>query len=214
MGSEMCIRDRATVTIDINASPVAKVNRYVVYEDGVLSRTAEFGVIARSSDPEGDTLVANLVQRPIHGSLSLMPDGSFTYNPDADFSGLDLFTYSVSDGYQESSPVQTQIYVIQVDDAPIATDDEYFVLIGQEVIVPPEEGVLSNDEDPEGNPPEAKLVDYTGTGTLALNPDGSFEYRSAEGFAGKETFTYTAEANGKISNVATVELRVLSLIHI
>ncbi len=200
--------DPATVIIDINASPVTKVNRYVVYEDGVLSRTAEFGVITGSSDPEGDSLVANLVQRPIHGSLSLMPDGSFTYNPDADFSGFDLFTYSVSDGYQESSPVQTQIYVIQVDDAPIATDDEYFVLIGQEVIVPPEEGVLSNDEDPEGNPPEAKLVDYTGTGTLVLNPDGSFEYRSAEGFAGKETFTYTAEANGKISNVATVELRV------
>ena len=33
----------AKVTIDINASPMAKVNRYVVYEDGVLSRAAEFG---------------------------------------------------------------------------------------------------------------------------------------------------------------------------
>ncbi|MEE2807664.1 MAG: Ig-like domain-containing protein, partial [Verrucomicrobiota bacterium] len=95
----------AEVTIDINASPETKVSRYVVYEDGVLSRTTEFGVLARSSDLEGDALFANLVQSTSHGSLSLLPDGSFTYTPDTDFSGLDIFTYSVSDGYQESSPV-------------------------------------------------------------------------------------------------------------
>ena len=198
----------ATVTIDINASPVAKVNRYVVYEDGVLSRVAEFGVLARSSDLEGDAISANLIQSTSHGSLSLLPDGSFTYTPDADFSGLDLFTYSVSDGYQESSPVQTQIYVIQVDDAPIAKDDEYFVLIGQSVNVLAEDGVLANDQDAEGNPAQAVLVNYSGEGNLVLNEDGSFEYTPIETFAGKEYFTYQSLANGKMSNVATVELKV------
>ena len=200
--------DPAKVTIDINASPVAKVNRYVVYEDGVLSRAAEFGVLARSSDLEGDALSANLIQSTSHGSLSLLPDGSFTYTPEADFSGLDIFTYSVSDGYQESSPVQTQIYVIQVDDAPVAKNDEYFVLIGQSVNVSAEDGVLANDQDAEGNPSRAVLVDYIGEGKLVLNEDGSFEYTPVETFAGKEYFTYQSSANGKLSNVATVELRV------
>jgi len=198
----------AKVTIDINASPVAKVNRYVVYEDSALSKTAEFGVIARSSDLEGDPLSASLVQAPTHGSLSLLPDGSFTYTPDVDFSGLDLFTYSVSDGYQESSPVQTQIYVIQVDDAPVAKNDEYFVLIGQSVNVSAENGVLANDQDAEGNSAQVVLIDYSGEGNLVLNDDGSFEYTPIETFAGKEYFTYQSSANGKLSNVATVELQV------
>ena len=198
----------AEVTIDINASPETKVSRYVVYEDGVLSRTTEFGVLARSSDLEGDALFANLVQSTSHGSLSLLPDGSFTYTPDTDFSGLDIFTYSVSDGYQESSPVQTQIYVIQVDDAPVAKNDEYFVLIGQSVNVSAEDGVLVNDQDAEGNSTRAFLVDYTGEGNLVLNEDGSFEYTPVETFAGKEYFTYQSSANGKLSNVATVELQV------
>src|ERR1700742_5225768 len=41
------------------------------------------------------TLVAH--SAPAHGSLTLNQDGTFSYTPDAGFTGTDTFTYKVSD---------------------------------------------------------------------------------------------------------------------
>jgi hypothetical protein len=46
-----------------------------------------------SGSPE--TLVAHT--NPAHGSLSINPDGTFSYTPQAGFTGTDTFTYTVSD---------------------------------------------------------------------------------------------------------------------
>ena len=43
----------------------------------------------------------------------------------------------MNDGYQNSQSIQTLIYVIDVDDAPVSEDDEYFVLVGQSISVSP-----------------------------------------------------------------------------
>ncbi|MCA1683923.1 MAG: tandem-95 repeat protein, partial [Actinobacteria bacterium] len=56
------------------------------------------GVLANDIDPEGDTLTAGAASDPVGGTVTLNPDGSFTYTPDAGFAGLDTFTYVVSDG--------------------------------------------------------------------------------------------------------------------
>jgi VCBS repeat-containing protein len=59
---------------------------------------AAAGVLANDSDPDGDSLTALLDVAPAHGAVMLNADGSFTYTPDAGFSGMDSFTYLVSDG--------------------------------------------------------------------------------------------------------------------
>ena len=48
---------------------------------------------------------------PAHGTLTLNPDGSFTYVPDANFNGVDTFTYQVSDGTATSTPVTVTLNV-------------------------------------------------------------------------------------------------------
>ena len=59
------------------------------------------------SDPDGDALSASVVEEPLHGSLSLNADGSFTYDPYdapiADFADSDSFTY------QSVSPTRSTI---------------------------------------------------------------------------------------------------------
>ena len=59
-----------------------------------------------------------LVSGPAHGTLTFNGDGSFIYNPDADYSGGDSFKYKVSDGAGHFSSAVVQITVVAVDDAP------------------------------------------------------------------------------------------------
>ncbi|MCK5396218.1 MAG: DUF4347 domain-containing protein, partial [Gammaproteobacteria bacterium] len=77
------------------------------------------GVIANDTDVEGDALAASVVDQPLYGTLSLNTDGSFTYTPDTDFSGADLFTYRVHDGTSYSNIATVNITVTPVNDAPI-----------------------------------------------------------------------------------------------
>jgi VCBS repeat-containing protein len=60
------------------------------------------------TDDKPDQLTAVLVSGPAHGTLTLNPDGSFTYDPDDDFPGptdtpTDSFTYMVNDGWNDSN---------------------------------------------------------------------------------------------------------------
>ncbi|HVV07796.1 esterase-like activity of phytase family protein [Amycolatopsis sp.] len=48
-----------------------------------------------ANDDGSGTLVAHT--SPAHGSLKIGPDGSFSYTPEAGFTGTDTFTYTVSD---------------------------------------------------------------------------------------------------------------------
>src|SRR4029079_772106 len=58
----------------------------------------QIGVLGNDHDPQGDALQAQLVSNVSHGALDLHADGTFTYQPAAGFSGVDAFSYRVSDG--------------------------------------------------------------------------------------------------------------------
>ena len=108
-----------TVTIQVNTAPEAVDDTYTVNEDGVLAIDAVFGLLANDSNPDGDRLTAWLVAGPSHGELSLDADGSFTYTPNAEFSGTDTFSYRVDDGDLESNVGTVTVTVAEVDD-PVA----------------------------------------------------------------------------------------------
>lgn len=62
---------------------------------------------------------------PGNGTLTSQANGRFTYTPDADYRGIDGFTYQVSDGRQLSDPVSVSILVdgqAPVTPAPQPTD--------------------------------------------------------------------------------------------
>ena len=58
---------------------------------------------------------------PSNGTLTLNPDGFFTYTPDLNFNGTDSFTYRANDGELESDPATVAITVDPVNDAPVLT---------------------------------------------------------------------------------------------
>ena len=198
----------ARVFINVNSSPVATSDSYELNEDTSFSMPAVLGLLANDSDPENDSLTAAVVDLPANGSLGVRPNGAFTYVPGQDFNGVDSFTYTANDGLQDSVPVRVNLSVLAVNDAPVAVDDAYSVVIGQGISIAPENGVLANDIDVENDPLSAILVDYSGGGELTLKDDGSLDYTPSPSFSGVDSFTYVASSAGQISVVATVEMLV------
>src|SRR5206468_1341572 len=94
----------ATASIRVDAPPVAVNDSYTVAENTPLS-IATPGVLANDSDADGDPITAVLAVGPAHGSLTLNPNGSFTYAPTTNFLGADSFTYNANDGFADSSVV-------------------------------------------------------------------------------------------------------------
>jgi hypothetical protein len=61
--------------------------------------------------PQSKPLTAAVAEGPAHGDLTLEPNGSFSYTPDAGFSGADSFTYRANDGTNDSTAATVNITV-------------------------------------------------------------------------------------------------------
>ena len=60
-----------------------------------------------ATDENGDTLTFALADAPSNGAVDIASDGSFTFTPASEFTGEDMFTFTVTDG--ESDPVSGTI---------------------------------------------------------------------------------------------------------
>lgn len=67
-------------------------------------------------DPEGDRLTYSLTQSPLHGSVAIAADGTYTYTPASGFTGADSFNVAASDGRHLNlldlrRPASTEAYI-------------------------------------------------------------------------------------------------------
>ena len=108
---------------NVNDSPIAANDSYTTSEDIPLSTTLATGVLANDNDLDGDTLTVNTtpIVNVTNGTLVLNADGSFTYAPNSGWSGLDTFTYQMSDGNGGSAQGTVTLTVVGVNDAPVIT---------------------------------------------------------------------------------------------
>jgi VCBS repeat-containing protein len=163
--------DTATVTINVacvNQAPVAFDDAYSVDEGSKLNVTAP-GVLGNDSDADGDPLTAILVAGPLHGALTLDLDGSFSYTPEAGFSGGDSFSYLARDtGNADSNTAAVTITVNQVNRAPNCSA----VAANPITIWPPDKNFwpvsVAGVTDPDGDP-----VTITITGIRQDEPVGN-----------------------------------------
>ena len=181
-----------TVNLVVNTPPVATPDSFVLGEDTHLTIAAAEGVLQNDVDADGGMLSAELLEYPINGELEFGEDGAFVYSPDENYHGIDLFTYQITDGVEVSAAALVTLSVQPINDPPVAAEDAFFTLPGQLLEVAPENGVLANDADVEGDATSAVLVDGPTNGTLTLEPSGAFTYLPDAGFTGSDTFTYRA----------------------
>ncbi len=195
------------------SAPTANDDTYSVDEDAVLNVVAP-GVLTNDTDPQGDslTVLTGSVGGPFNGTVTLNNDGSFSYTPDPDFFGEDIFTYKATDGIDESLTATVEITVNAVNDPPEANDDDYSTPKNVTLTVDAP-GVLGNDTDPDGDTlvvaAGSRGVIATAGGQVTLNADGSFTYDPNPPFTGTDAFTYFAN-DGTVDSptAATVKITV------
>ncbi len=90
---------------------------YRLPHDVMLQQAADGGLIENDLYPTGATVTATLDTNPLHGDVTLQPDGSFTYDPDPGYVGTDDFTYTLDQqGGGQSQPGTVRLEVTSEDD--------------------------------------------------------------------------------------------------
>lgn len=118
--------DPVTVIIEVfesfNRNPVGISDHYATPEGATLSVAAP-GLRANDLDPDGDMFIVSNFFPPSNGTLtSIVTNGSFTYVPNAGFTGTDQFQYSLLDTEGNYSDlVIVTIEVIAVSQPPVAS---------------------------------------------------------------------------------------------
>ncbi len=196
-----------SLTIDrSNVAPSASGETYSTTEDVALNVAAP-GLLSNDSDADGDAITATLVTPPAHGTVTLNADGSFLYTPALNYSGVDSFTYSVTDGRATSNVATVGLTIVATNRAPVAVDDAFATNEDSPLVVPAP-GVLAGDTDADGDALTASVVTGPAHGALLLNANGSFTYTPAANYNGSDSFTYKVNDGQVASNVATVVLTV------
>jgi hypothetical protein len=157
-------------------------------------------VLNSASDADGDGLTAILVSSTKHGSIALNANGTFTYTPNAYFSGTDSFQYEVNDGTATSNVATATITVNHVSQAPLGRDTTVVVAPGSNYSVKVADFGFS---DPHDSPPDRFIaVEITslptrGSLTLAGRPVAAGQFVSvADVAAGRLVFHPAALPKG------------------
>jgi hypothetical protein len=152
------------------------------------------GIITVTAPPAFGTVVVNALT------------GTVTYTPNLNFSGADLFTYTVTVGTQVSNVGTASINVTSVALPPVAVNDTFNAVVGKPTAI----NVLANDTDPNGQASIVAAVSVTQpipVGASTSVAGGIVTFNATK--AGIYTFTYKAQdATGLISaNTATVTVQ-------
>ena len=186
---------QATVTISIN--PVDDTPTAVNDVAATNENTPVSGNAASNDTPSGDCApnIWSLVGAnggAQHGTVTMNPNGTYTYTPHANYHGSDQFTYKLCDcdATPDCSTATVTITINAVDDTPTAVND---VATTNEDT--PVSGNAASNDTPSGDcsPNIWSLVGSNGGaqhGTVTMNANGTYTYTPHTNYNGSDQFTY------------------------
>ena len=204
-----------TITVDdagVNGAPNAENDTATVTTG---SGGTSIAVLNNDFDPDDDAFTVTAFQNPsAQGGTVSCTAFTCTYTPAAGFTGTDTFTYTITD-QPATGPSLTDTATVTVTVAdnqpPVADNDTATVKSnsqGNQIFV------LENDFDPD--PGDSIVISAFQTpsaqgGTVSCSTIANFgpcTYTPAAGFTGTDTFTYTIEDEGGLTDTGTVHVTV------
>ena len=195
----------STVSITVNSindPPSADSKNLLTDEDTALNGTLT------GEDAENSPLTYQVSSYPTLGSLDINSNtGAFTYQPDANISGADSFTYRTNDGVLNSSIATISITITAQNDPPqsnninIATDED--------------NGIAStlSASDIENDTLTYFIVSQPSLGSVNITntSQGAFTYAPNSNVSGNDSFTFKVNDGNSDSNIATATITIRSV---
>jgi large repetitive protein len=195
-----------TITVGgVASKPVALADHFDAVEDTPLTVPGATGVLANDTDFDGGGLIAELVGEEPRGTVGLSEDGGFTYTPEADFHGVDTFSYKAigKEGALESDVALVTLIVAAVNDAPIAELYEQAIDETTPEASPAPPGLSATDVDGDAltyhmvGPIEVTGRTDEPAPTLEIDTDGALLLTRHEHFNGTLSFHWYARDEGE-----------------
>ncbi len=201
----------------VNDAPVALDKTLNILED---ASKLTFEKAALTSDIDFTTneeaLTLTITKGALLGTAEIDEDGNVTYVPNANYNGTDSFEYTVTDLLGATDTGTFDITIAQVNDAPLAGDDEETTQEDTAVDIL----VLENDSDLDMRGdlnvhPELESLsvviegsELTAPSHGAISTDGlKITYTPDDDYNGTDTFDYYC-ADGDTQTLATVTVTI------
>ncbi|MDB9421097.1 Ig-like domain-containing protein [Microcystis aeruginosa CS-563/04] len=205
-----------TITLaitSVNDAPVAQADTATTAQNTPLT----LDILANDSDIEGDSLSltsfnqtssqGGTVSRDENGTQGDLTDDKLLYTPATGFSGIDSFTYTISDG-TDSGTATVSITVISTTNQPPQAVNDGATGTQNTLLIIPVATLLSNDTDPDlGDSLNLTGVSNPSNGSVEL--DGSnVIFTPLAGFIGQAGFDYSISDSQGETSTASVDIAI------
>lgn len=181
LGNEISLETTSN-EVQINFLPIANPNNGTT-----LVNTLFLGASVLDNDIGTGLTVSSYTQGTQGGVVVVQPDGTYSYNPPLNFTGIDTFDYTIEDAFGNFSSTTVTITVVPVNTPPVANNDS-----GTTLINTPLHGASVLDNDVGDGLIVVSNTQGAQGGTVVVNSDGTYLYTPPLNFTGVDTFTYTA----------------------
>ncbi len=189
--------------LPVNDAPIARSDTLTMLSDS----TASLDVLGNDSDVDGDVLTIQSVTSA-SGGLATSNGRTVTFAPNAGFTGLARFNYTIRDVAGETSQASAQITVIKPASKLILSPDAATV---------PEDGsvfidVLANDSSsPAAFATSTLRVDSVPAKGTVMRSGGGFQYNPSPDAVGLDSFEYfVCDVDGGCGT-ASVTLKITAI---
>ncbi|MEP3479784.1 MAG: cadherin domain-containing protein [Fuerstiella sp.] len=104
--------------LDVNEAPTATTDQYRGDIIDPIRFTAQM-LLLNDTDADGDSLSVVFVTDSINGTLTLLEDGTYLYEPDTTFTGTEVIEYVITDGDLMSTPGSIELVITAMALQPV-----------------------------------------------------------------------------------------------
>lgn len=181
-----------------NHPPIARDDNVELLEDTLVN----INVLQNDEDVDGDPLkVIEAVSS--HGETTIKADNTLDFSPHPNFFGQSRIDYTIDDGRGGRASAKVVLTVVNVNDAPVAQDDQLEAVAGQTTSL----NVLANDSDVDGD--SLRIIQaQADNGDVSIHDDVELLYTPPGSFTGTANVQYTITDSQGATSQATAFVSV------
>ena len=168
-------------------------------------------VMADVTNTAGSYLIVQITGAPANGTVAIDLHGDpsdssgdfINYTPNANFSGSDSFTYTVTDPFGQTSSATVTITVSAVNQPPVVGSTSAIGTVGTATTL----NLLTNASDPDGDTLTVSSFTQGQNGTVTVSA-GIATYTPTSGFTGEDEFTYVISDGHGNTSIGTAQVTI------